>query len=60
MDSIALREKLLQEKYRSIREFEAMKQANDKAFWDNVKTISTLVTTIASAAVAVAAMQKKG
>lgn len=57
---LMLRERLNQEKFKSIREFEAMQQSRDKTFWDNVKTVCTVVTTVASAAVAIAAVQKKG
>ena len=54
-----VREKILQEQYKTIKAREEARQASDKVFWDNVKMIGTVVATVTSAAVAAAAFSKK-
>ena len=54
-----LREKILQEQIRTMKMNEDLRAARDKEFWDNVKMIGTLITTVASAAVAVASISNK-
>ena len=54
-----LREKILQEQIRTMKMNEDLRTARDKEFWDNVKMIGTLITTVASAAVAVASISNK-
>ena len=56
-----MREKVLQEQIKAIKAQEEIRAAKDKAFWDNMKVVGTLVTSVASAAVAIATIQgKKG
>jgi hypothetical protein len=58
-DMHAMQEKLLQERYKTLKLAEDAKAASDKAFWDNMKMIGATVTAVASAVVAIVALQNK-
>jgi len=61
-DTNALREKVMQEQYKTAKAASEAKQAADKVFWDNLKMAGTAVAAVASAVVAAIAVQntKKG
>ena len=54
-----LKEKVLQEQLKAVKLREDIRAVRDKEFWDNMKVIGTLVTSVASAAVAIATIQNK-
>ena len=58
-DVQVLKEKLLQEQYKTLKSADEAKMAANKAFWDNMKMVGATVTAVASAVVAVVALQNK-
>ena len=59
IDKWNLQEQLHQEKLKTLKIMSDINAAKDKSFWDNVKAIGTVVTAVASAAVAITAAQNK-